>query len=85
MIWIRDFKVDKDKIFNKKVVHGHVPVSLEFIEISLNNPDYKFIDLDNGVYFNDRAGYGNLVALELTEMKYTIQSLMDEVSYRQPR
>jgi len=85
MIWIRDFKVDKDKIFNKKVIHGHVPVSLEFIEISLNNPDYKFIDLDNGVYFNDRAGYGNLVALELTEMKYTIQSLMDEVSYRQPR
>ena len=85
MIWIRDFKVDNDKIPNKKVIHGHVPVNLEFIDVSLNNPDYSFIDLDNGVYFNDRAGYGNLVALELTEMKYTIQSLMDEVSYRQPR
>ena len=85
MIWIRDFKVDKDKIPNKKVIHGHVPVSLEFIELSLSSRDYKFIDLDNGIYFNDRAGYGNLIALELTEMKYVIQSLMDEVSYRQPR
>jgi len=85
MIWIRDFKVDMDKISNKKVIHGHVPVNLEFIELSLKNPDYKFIDLDNGVYFNDRAGYGNLVALELNEMKYTIQSLMDDITYRQPR
>ncbi len=85
MIWIRDFKVDMNKISNKKVIHGHVPVNLEFIELSLKTPDYKFIDLDNGVYFNDRAGYGNLVALELTEMKYTIQSLMDDITYRQPR
>ncbi len=85
MIWIRDFKVDMNKISNKKVIHGHVPVNLEFIELSLKTPDYKFIDLDNGVYLNDRAGYGNLVALELTEMKYTIQSLMDDITYRQPR
>ncbi|MBC8320560.1 MAG: serine/threonine protein phosphatase [Bacteroidetes bacterium] len=85
MIWIRDFKVDPDKISNKKVIHGHVPVNLEFIDLSINNPDYRFIDLDNGVYFNDRAGYGNLIALELTEMKYAIQSLMDDVTYRQQR
>lgn len=82
MIWIRDFKVDKEKINNKKVIHGHVPVNLEFIDLSIDNPDYKFIDLDNGVYFDDRAGYGNLLALELGTMKYTIQSLMDEVAYR---
>lgn len=85
MIWIRDFKVDQAKISNRKVIHGHVPVSLEFIELSINNPDYKFMDLDNGVYFNDRAGYGNLVALELTEMKFTFQSLMDDITYRHKR
>ncbi len=82
MIWIRDFKVDQSKIDNKKIIHGHVPVNLEFIDLSINNPDYKFIDLDNGIYFDDRAGYGNLLALELGSMQYTIQSLMDEVKYR---
>jgi serine/threonine protein phosphatase 1 len=85
MIWIRDFRVDSSKIDNKKVIHGHVPVSLEFIELALKSADYKFMPLDNGVYFNDRVGYGNLLALELTEMKYMVQSLMDEVTYKQPR
>lgn len=84
MIWIRDFQVDSAKISNKKIIHGHVPVNLEFIELSLSNSDYKFIDLDNGIYINDRPGYGNLVALELTEMRYVIQSLMDDVAYRKP-
>jgi len=82
MIWIRDFKVDQSKIGGKKVIHGHVPVNLEFIDLSIKSPDYKFIDLDNGIYFDDRAGYGNLVALELGSMEYTLQSLMDEVNYR---
>lgn len=85
MIWIRDFRVKGDKIPNKKIIHGHVPVNLEFIDLSIKNPDYKFIDLDNGVYFNDRAGYGNLIALELTGMEYVIQSLMDEVTYVKKR
>lgn len=85
MIWIRDFQVDSAKISNKKIIHGHVPVNLEFIEFSLNNSDYKFIDLDNGIYINDRPGYGNLVALELTEMRFVIQSLMDDVTYSKRR
>ena len=79
MLWIRDFQVEEEKINNKKIIHGHVPVNLEFIDLAINNNDYKFIDLDNGVYFDDRVGYGNLIALELTSMKYSIQSLMDDV------
>ncbi|PIQ25778.1 MAG: hypothetical protein COW63_18610 [Bacteroidetes bacterium CG18_big_fil_WC_8_21_14_2_50_41_14] len=82
MIWIRDYRVDSSKIRNRKIIHGHVPVNLEFIDMCINQPGYKFIDLDNGVYFNDRTGYGNLVALELTEMRYVVQSLMDEVSFK---
>jgi serine/threonine protein phosphatase 1 len=81
MLWIRDFQVEEEKINNKKIIHGHVPVNLEFIDLAINNNDYKFIDLDNGVYFDDRVGYGNLIALELTSMKYSIQSLMDDVRY----
>ncbi len=82
MIWIRDFKVDAERIKNKKVIHGHVPVNLEFIDMAINSSGYKFIDLDNGVYYQRRAGYGNLVALELTEMKYLVQSLMDDVQFK---
>jgi serine/threonine protein phosphatase 1 len=82
MLWIRDFKVDPEKIGNRKVIHGHVPVNLEFIDLSLKSKDYKFIDLDNGIYFDDRAGYGSLIALELNSMEYAQQSLMDEINYK---
>jgi serine/threonine protein phosphatase 1 len=81
MIWIREFNVDSEKIGGKKIIHGHVPVNLEFIDMAVKTPDSKFVDLDNGIYFSNRAGYGNLVALELNSMQYAVQSLMDEVSY----
>jgi serine/threonine protein phosphatase 1 len=81
MIWIREFEIDSKKIGNRKVIHGHVPVNLELIDMAINTSDSKFIDLDNGIYFSNRAGYGNLVALELHSMEYVVQSLMDEVSY----
>lgn len=82
MMWIRDFKVDSEKIDNRKVIHGHVPVNLEFIDLSIKSSEYKFIDLDNGIYFDDRAGYGSLIALELNSMEYAQQSLMDEINYK---
>ena len=82
MMWIRDFKVDSEKIDNRKVIHGHVPVNREFIDLSIKSSDYKFIDLDNGIYFDDRAGYGSLIALELNSMEYAQQSLMDEINYK---
>ncbi len=82
MLWIRDYQVDKNKIRGRKVIHGHVPVNLEFIDTCINTSSYKFIDLDNGVYYDNRSGYGNLVALELTEMRYVVQSLMDEITFK---
>ncbi|NOY49238.1 MAG: serine/threonine protein phosphatase [Chlorobi bacterium] len=82
MIWARDYKIIPEKIGNKKIIHGHVPVNHEFINLAINSNDYKFIDIDNGVYIQQRPGYGNLFALELNEMKYTTQSLMDEVDYK---
>jgi len=81
MIWIREFDVIPEKINNKKVIHGHVPVNLEFIDMAVNTAESRYIDLDNGLYFLNRAGYGNLIALELNSMEYVAQSLMDEVSY----
>ena len=77
MLWIRDYEIDSSKVANKRIVHGHVPVSLEFIDLSIRNNSYKFIDLDNGCYMTKRDGFGNLVALELNSLEYKIQYNLD--------
>ena len=77
MLWVRDFEIDSNIVKNKKIIHGHVPVSLEFIDISIKNKSYKFIDLDNGCYMHDRVGYGNLLALELNSLEYKVQYNLD--------
>ncbi|MCD4731214.1 MAG: serine/threonine protein phosphatase [Bacteroidales bacterium] len=77
MLWVRDFEIDSNIVKNKKIIHGHVPVSLEFIDISIKNKSYKFIDLDNGCYMHDRVGYGNLLALELNSLEYKVQFNLD--------
>lgn len=73
MLWVRDYDIRPEKVRNKKIIHGHMPVSLEFIDMSIRTKSYWFIDLDNGCYMNNRDGFGNLVALELNSMEYVVQ------------
>jgi len=77
MIWIRDFEIDFTKTGKRKVIHGHVPVNLQFIDLSIRNNYFKFIDLDNGPYISGKEGFGNLVALELTQMQMVIMDNRD--------
>lgn len=77
MMWIRDFKVDKKKLNGKRVIHGHVPVQLDFIIQCIEDKSYDFIDLDNGVYRTNTPGYGNLLALEVNSMQLLIQANVD--------
>lgn len=79
MMWIRDYPIQPWKIQNRKIIHGHVPVNLELINLSISNKFYQFIDLDNGTYMGDKSGYGNLVSVELNEMKMVIQDNRDVV------
>lgn len=65
MLWIRDFKPQPEKIRNKTVIHGHMPINLELIYHLKDNPSHKVIDLDNGIYMKNVSGFGNLVAMEL--------------------
>ena len=81
MIWLREYQLDESKLNNKTIIHGHVPVNLEYIDMAVNAKGPRVIGIDNGIYFSNRPGYGNLVALELTSMEYAVQSLMDEVVY----
>jgi serine/threonine protein phosphatase 1 len=77
MLWIREYEIDKKKVGNKRIIHGHVPVSLEFIDLNINNKSYQYIDLDNGAYMTKRDGFGNLLALELNSMEYKVQYNLD--------
>jgi serine/threonine protein phosphatase 1 len=73
MLWIREFEADPVFTGGKRIVHGHVPVSLEFIDMVRRNPRYDFLDLDNGVYMPLREGFGNLVAYELLSGELVVQ------------
>lgn len=77
MLWIRDYKIDPAKLNYRKLIHGHVPVSLDFIDLTINAGTYPFIDLDNGCYMTHKAGYGNLLALELTNLELKVQPNLD--------
>lgn len=78
MRWIRNFEVDYSKTNNRKVIHGHVPVSLSFIEESIQSSRYHFIDLDNGCVYKNDEDKGNLVALELETLTLKVQKNIDE-------
>lgn len=73
MLWLRDYPVIPERIGHRRIIHGHVPVNLELINLALKNRSYPFIDIDNGPYISGRDGFGNLVALELNSMEMVIQ------------
>lgn len=77
MLWVREYRIDPSKISNRRLIHGHVPVSLDFIDLTINSGSYPFIDLDNGCYMANKAGYGNLLALELNSMELKVQPNID--------
>jgi serine/threonine protein phosphatase 1 len=73
MLWIKDFEVIPEKIGHRKVVHGHTPVSHEFIMETIEKDEFDFIDLDNGVYMQGRTGFGNLMALEIDSKQLVVR------------
>ena len=77
MLWLRDYEIRPEKIGNRRIIHGHVPVNMDLIVMSLKSKVYKFIDLDNGTYIKGKDGFGNLVALELDSMEMVIQNNLD--------
>lgn len=79
MHWVRDFEYDPVKARGKRVVHGHVPVSLELIEQVLNNPAFGFVCIDNGCVYRNRVGMGRLVALDLSAARLYMQGCLDNV------
>ena len=74
---LRNFDVDKAKIGNRRVIHGHVPLSLDFIESLVENTNSPFIAIDNGCYHRDKANMGSLLALEINSLRLVKQHNID--------
>ena len=77
MLWVKDYRIIPEKIGYRQLIHGHVPMGLDYIYIAITQEGYPFIDLDNGCYMVNRPGYGNLLALELNSMELKIQPNID--------
>ncbi len=77
MLWIKDFQVDYKKTGGRKVIHGHVPFTLD--EIKQGIDESRSFSLDNGCVYHTRKGMGNLIALELNSQSLAIQPNLDSV------
>lgn len=72
MLNIRRFAVSKNDLKDNKIVIGHVPKSISYIENQLDTNKTK-IYIDNGCVNKRITGQGNLVCLNLDSLKLTIQ------------
>jgi serine/threonine protein phosphatase 1 len=77
MIWIRNMKVDKKKVGNKIIVHGHTPTPVEKVKKNLALINEKgSLNIDTGCVLKDYNGLGYLTALETNTMTlYNCQNL----------
>jgi len=66
MLWIREAFFDKSKTKNRILIHGHTPITFDTLykQINLNK-----INIDGGCVYKDKIGFGNLFALELSNLK----------------
>lgn len=62
MLWKRYFSVDKKKLVEKRIIHGHTPKSLYSILKSSNS---SIINIDSGCVFKNHDNLGYLVAFEI--------------------
>ena len=66
MLWIRDFPVDYNFLGRKLLIHGHTPMSRQFI---LSQEIESPLNLDAGCVYSHRSGMGSLVALDFENQR----------------
>ncbi|RNI25033.1 metallophosphoesterase [Rufibacter latericius] len=75
LLWAREFEVDKQKLGNRRIIHGHTPLPLEQIKYSLRKPVSNVLNIDAGCVFKSQLGY--LVALNLDTLELHSVPSMD--------
>jgi serine/threonine protein phosphatase 1 len=70
LLWIRNMEVDKRRLKNKIIVHGHTPTPL--LEVKKNlafAANRGAINIDTGCFVKQYEGYGYLSALDLSSLQ----------------
>ncbi|MFP4526909.1 MAG: metallophosphoesterase family protein [Candidatus Kapaibacterium sp.] len=76
MVWLRNDRVEPDKIGGRRMIVGHTPRPLEHIRRTLSE---NKIMLDGGcVYYGLHQGLGKLCALEINSMELFVNQNMDQ-------
>lgn len=67
MLWIRGYKVDRNYLGKRVLIHGHTPVTGDFIR---SQKTEGVVNLDGGCVYKSKEGLGNLFALDFTTGKF---------------
>lgn len=70
MLWTRKFEVDKTILGNRKIIHGHTPISLDQMATTVTTPDIDVINIDAGCVYAGR--FGHLAALDLDTVELIV-------------
>ncbi|MFT6866365.1 MAG: serine/threonine protein phosphatase 1 [Cyclobacteriaceae bacterium] len=76
MLNTREMSYDPAKANNKTIIHGHVPTKIEIIQERISSRS-NLIPLDNGCVYSELDGMGNLLCLEMKDMKLFIEPNID--------
>ncbi len=77
LLWTREEINHRKLLKNRRLIHGHTPMSLVSIRDRVYDPEEKFINLDGGCVFRNYKGFGNLVALNLDTLDILVQENID--------
>ncbi|MGM0375858.1 MAG: metallophosphoesterase family protein [Bacteroidota bacterium] len=67
MLWIRGFRVDRNFLNGRLLIHGHTPMPTEQI---LAQPLDGAINIDGGCFYNFSEELGNLVTLDFEQKQF---------------
>ncbi|PHN00694.1 metallophosphoesterase [Flavilitoribacter nigricans] len=87
MLYIRGYRVDRSRIGNRIIVHGHTPIGIDEIRSGLDRRERTgTINLDNGCVFDyapdptKTGDLGRLCALDLDALELIIQPCLEKNS-----
>jgi serine/threonine protein phosphatase 1 len=83
MLYLREWyeKINYEWLGQRIILHGHTPVSKEFIErLHLKLDHYRVLDLDGGCFAEHLPGKGYLCAFDMTNRALFFQKNLDDVS-----
>jgi serine/threonine protein phosphatase 1 len=79
MLNIREMENPPQPWHGKKIIHGHVPVTLGTVIDQMKKPGHWNYFLDAGCVYPYRDGMGFLTALELQENRLYVKECIDDV------